>query len=139
MTIGQSIKNARLNAGLTQKQLAEKSGIATITLQQYERDVREPKLDTIAKIARALGLFANDLIKDQWKNVDMNPNHDTEVSVHENDSHQLLTRAFRKLNPEGQQKAVERVQELTEIPRYRATEQPQEAADASGDKEPDGE
>jgi len=43
---------------LTQKQLAEKSGIATITLQQYERGVREPKLDTIAKIARAMGLYA---------------------------------------------------------------------------------
>lgn len=33
--------------------------------------------------------------------------------------------AFRKLNTAGQQKAVERVEELTEIPRYQATSTPQ--------------
>lgn len=44
MEIGQSIQEARKKAKLTQKELAEKVGIATITVQQYERGVRTPKI-----------------------------------------------------------------------------------------------
>ena len=118
MTIGQSIQQARKKAGLTQKQLAEKSGIATITLQQYERGVREPKLDTIAKIARAMGLYASDLVDaGQWKHVQAGE-EDENFSAAEN---QLLHH-FRTLNDNGQTVAVERVQELAQIPAYqRAT------------------
>lgn len=36
-----------------------------------------------------------------------------------------ILQAYHKLNLDGQQKAVERVQELTEIPRYQATATPQ--------------
>lgn len=139
MTIGQSIKTARIKAGLTQKQLAEKSGIATITLQQYERDVREPKLVTIAKIARSLDLYASDLINDRWRDVSGDPTDDSEILAYANDEHQRLTKAFCMLNREGQKKAVERVQELTEIPRYRA-ESPaqgqQQPAGPEADKDP---
>ncbi len=38
-----------------------------------------------------------------------------------------LMDAFDKLNPDGQQKAVERVEELTEIPKYQNTETPTES------------
>ena len=114
MTIGQSIQQARKKAGLTQKQLAEKSGIATITLQQYERGVREPKLDTIAKIARAMGLYASDLVDAvQWKHVQPGE-EDENFSAAET---QLLHH-FRDLNDNGQSVAVERVQELAQIPAY---------------------
>ena len=114
MTIGQSIQQARKKAGLTQKQLAEKSGIATITLQQYERGVREPKLDTIAKIARAMGLYASDLVDaGQWKHVQPGE-EDENFSVAET---QLLHH-FGNLNDNGQSVAVERVQELAQIPAY---------------------
>lgn len=118
MTIGQNIKTARNNAGLTQKQLAEKSGIATITLQQYERGVREPKLETIAKIARALNLYAADLIQDQWKNVSMDSNDDTEVGVDEIDLYQRLTKAFSKLNRKGAKRAVDAVEDIAKITEY---------------------
>ena len=33
---GKNIKNARKKAGLTQKELAEASGVAKVTIQQYE-------------------------------------------------------------------------------------------------------
>ena len=54
MEIGQSIQEARKKAKLTQKELAEKVGMATITVQQYERGVRTPKIETLQKIAQAL-------------------------------------------------------------------------------------
>lgn len=54
MTIGEIIQAKRKKAGLTQKQLAEKVGVATITIQQYERNVREPKFEMLVKISEAL-------------------------------------------------------------------------------------
>lgn len=56
MEIGQNIQEARKKAKLTQKELAEKVGIATITVQQYERGVRTPKIETLQKIAQALNI-----------------------------------------------------------------------------------
>lgn len=50
------IKNLRNAYGLTQKELAEKAGVATITLQQYERNKREPRKETLSKIATALNI-----------------------------------------------------------------------------------
>lgn len=72
-TIGENIRNARKNAKLTQETLAEKAGIATITLRQYENGKRQPKIEPLRKIASALGLHISDLVdgtKDGWKSLD---------------------------------------------------------------------
>lgn len=47
------------------------------------------------------------------------------VSVQTHSPQALVLAAMEKLNNDGQQKAVERVEELTEIPRYTAPEPPQ--------------
>ncbi len=54
MTIGQKIQNFRKEKGYTQKQLAEKCGMATGTIQQYELNKREPRQEQLRKIADAL-------------------------------------------------------------------------------------
>lgn len=56
MTIGERIKAARKRAELTQEQLAQKSGVATITIRQYESDKREPRQKQIKAIANVLGV-----------------------------------------------------------------------------------
>ncbi|MGN0652338.1 MAG: helix-turn-helix domain-containing protein [Gemmiger sp.] len=120
MTIGENIRQARKKAGLTQRQLAEKSGVATITLQQYERGVREPKLDTIAKIARAMNLFASDLISDdQWQNVDMTFTDTTERYCQETPQYYRMVEAFSTLNHTGAEKAAVAVEDLAKVPEYR--------------------
>lgn len=43
MTTGQRIKAARKKAGMTQKEIAEKAGTATGTIQQYELGKRQPR------------------------------------------------------------------------------------------------
>ena len=53
---GELIKLARKGKGLTQKQLSEKTGLAVVTIQQYERNLRQPKLENIKKIAEALDI-----------------------------------------------------------------------------------
>lgn len=54
MSLGEKIQQARKEAALTQAQLAEKCGLAAITIQQYERDKRQPRLEQLVDIANAL-------------------------------------------------------------------------------------
>ena len=54
MTIGQKIKATRKNAGLTQKELAQKMGLSFQSIAQWENDLRKPKIETLKKIADAL-------------------------------------------------------------------------------------
>lgn len=117
MTIGKRISATRKQAGLTQAQLAEKCSVATITIQQYEAGKRQPRLDQLAKIAIALGVTVSDLVDDHyWSTVS---SAEYRASFAANPYKELLNGLFDQLNPEGQQKAVERVEELTEIPKYK--------------------
>ena len=61
MTTGQYIKRARQKAGMTQAQLAEKLGIPYQSIGQWERDIRNPKLDTLKRIAAALNITIQEL------------------------------------------------------------------------------
>lgn len=53
MSIADNIKFLRKQNNLTQKQLAEKSGLAVITIQQYEAGKYEPKKDSLYKLQKA--------------------------------------------------------------------------------------
>lgn len=64
MTIGEMLKKARIDAGLTQKQLAEKCEMADSAIRKYESGRIVPKIKTITKIASALGMSTSDFISD---------------------------------------------------------------------------
>ena len=104
--IGRKIKAARKSKGLTQRMLAEKIKKTFSTVQKYENGVVEPPLSVIVDIAAAL-----DMTPPQLMGFDVPLFADDTIEA------TLLT-AFDQLNDEGQQKAVERVEELTEIPKY---------------------
>src|SRR5215475_12917629 len=55
MTSGQLIREARLRAGLTQQQLAERLGRPLGQVNRWERDGAEPGLSTLLRILRACG------------------------------------------------------------------------------------
>ncbi len=52
----EAIKNARLQAGLSQEQAADLVGIKVQAWQKYEYGEREPKAEMLEKIAHALGV-----------------------------------------------------------------------------------
>lgn len=64
LEIGNRIKEARNEKGLTQKALAEKLDVSTITIQNYENNRRKPSLEMINKISEALDMTFNDLVND---------------------------------------------------------------------------
>lgn len=62
MIIGERIKSARQAAGMTQKELASRLGLATRTVQQYELGKRTPRIDQLQNIANALGVTMSELM-----------------------------------------------------------------------------
>ena len=54
MNIGEKIKTIRKSKGITQKKLSEETGIAEITIRQYEAGKYIPKIDKIELISKAL-------------------------------------------------------------------------------------
>jgi transcriptional regulator with XRE-family HTH domain len=46
---------ARMKAGLSQRQLAERAGVPTTMISAYERDLRQPALATLLRLVHAAG------------------------------------------------------------------------------------
>ena len=61
MTTGEKIAKARKGAKLTQKELGEKLGVSAQSVAQWENNLRNPKIETLVKIADALNLPLFDL------------------------------------------------------------------------------
>ena len=57
MSSSEKIKQFRKAKGLTQKQLADLTGLAEITIRQYEAGKYEPKIDKLRRIAAALVVY----------------------------------------------------------------------------------
>lgn len=126
---GKRIKLARKRANLTQKQLADKLGLATGTIQQYELGKREPSLDTIEEIASVLNISPLEIVTGgdfatlKWA-----------IQISDKEYRAKLLDSFDRLGPLGKAIASERVEELTEIPRYRrqdASAEPPEDTDTT--------
>ena len=56
MEIGEKIKRARQEAGITQAELARRLNVTPQTIGQYERGLINPKYETALKFAEALDL-----------------------------------------------------------------------------------
>lgn len=62
VSIGERILNLRKELNLSQKELAEKTGITEASLSRYENNLREPKAEIIAKISEVLGCSTDYLL-----------------------------------------------------------------------------
>lgn len=68
-TIGQRMRDIRESKGMTQKQVADKCGMADSAIRRYEAGGANPKLKTLLRIAGALGVSITDLldVPDEYK------------------------------------------------------------------------
>lgn len=65
MEIGDKIRLSRKKAGITQKELAERVGVTTRSIQYYEGNIRKPQTtEIIIKLAAALGQDVNYFLSD---------------------------------------------------------------------------
>lgn len=142
MSIGETIKSIRLSKNWTQKQLADRMGVTQSWVGMYESGQRRPKMDTLVKIADALGVQLQDLLQDEAVDLysqafpsdkvdaeDYIKNGGLQAYLQFADwgaqaerakRENALLESFHKLNEAGQLTALERLRELSEIPRYQA-------------------
>lgn len=153
MNIGESIKKARQEAGITQAELAKRLNVTPQTISQYERGLINPKYETALKFAEALNLQPSWLFGAKWG--ELTAEDTMNLAKKEQASHGLLwgllnpestetmiqtqqeldvQLAFRKLNDEGQRVAIERVEELAQIPKY---QRQQDTPAGQGKEEPE--
>lgn len=66
--IGGKIKDTRKRVGMTQTEVAEKMGVSYQTVAQWENGLRNPKPESVKRIADALGVGYLDLIPEdsEW-------------------------------------------------------------------------
>jgi transcriptional regulator with XRE-family HTH domain len=61
--IGDRLRQLRKQSLMTQEQLAERSGVAVSTIIRIERNQVEPHGSTIRKLAEALGVEPQELVR----------------------------------------------------------------------------
>lgn len=141
-SIGDNIKKARKKAGLSQESLAKTIGVTKAAISRYESGLREPSFEQLQKIARSLHVHTFDLIgKTATEAYEKGVDNASAMNEHfENVMESIwksygytgseeegqLIHAFSRLNPEGQKKAIERVLELLEVPKYQNSNPPAE-------------
>ena len=62
-TFAKNLRRAREKAGLSQEALGDRCGLHRTEISFLERAQREPRLSTIVKLAKALGVKPSDLLK----------------------------------------------------------------------------
>ena len=115
VTTGEKIRQARKEAGLTQKELGEKLKVSQAAIAQYENENANLQLHTIRKIADALCCSVNTLIGD-WSVYSLDETKDFFLyggkiaSINSN---------VKQLTFEAMNKVEEYTKDLLEIPKYR--------------------
>lgn len=131
MTVGENIRTWRKMHQYTQVELAAQAGISVNSLRLYESGKRKPNIDTLKKIADVLKIDVTALFssEDFAKMVISGGHIEYAYSngYEYNNSKEKIMNALDLLNPSGQQVAVERVEELTEIPKYQKDPPPEDS------------
>lgn len=126
MSLGTNIRDHRKKAGLTQKELAAKLGVATGTVQQYELDKRTPRMSMLIKIADIFSIYVDELCANNLTNYinisnalfGREPSNELAENVTPYSSNTSYT-MFNELNEKGQKKVVDYLEDIHKISEYR--------------------
>ncbi|HVO53114.1 MAG TPA: helix-turn-helix transcriptional regulator [Solirubrobacterales bacterium] len=62
-TLGTNLRDARLRLGLTQEQVAERSGVHATEVSRIEAGKRDPQVSTLRRLAAALKVSPGSLLE----------------------------------------------------------------------------
>jgi len=99
VTIGSKLKELRLQAGLTQVQLALASGLDQSMLARYESDQRTPSGPRLGALAKALGTSVEALLDGSQLPP---PSVEPKPHVHGNSTKALVQKILDQINTEHQ-------------------------------------
>lgn len=115
--IGKIIKEARLDKGYTQEELASKVGVQKSAIAKWENGrVSEIKRSNLKALAVALELDPNVLLSPS--DSDLSQPSSSAPTPERTEQEAMLLLAFRKLNGEGKTKVVEYTKDLSKMEKY---------------------
>lgn len=115
--------------GVSPSTAAKEIGLSNSIITYWKRGAT-PKADTVQKIANYFSVSVDSLLglKELRNMMDFfektiiaNAENETSDNTHSHDETQILS-SFHLLNELGRKKAIERVEELAEIPKYQASQ-----------------
>lgn len=124
---------------MTQAQLAEKLGVPFQSISQWERDIRNPKSETIQRIAAAIGCNPAELSQPARQSTPESRHKieelmgkepsflDGQLPTEKSETDKRIQRvkdAFDVMSQDGQEEATRRVEELARLPEYQKKESP---------------
>ncbi len=137
MTVGEKIRKTRKQKKMTQNALAGLTGLAAITIRQYEANKYIPKIENLLKITHALEtslpeflepgqtISEYDTTDDTWSSLikDGKPHQQIETEIINgnfqlNGEQRHILLLFDALNADGKKEALKRIEELSFIPAY---------------------
>lgn len=114
ITISKRIKEGLQLRDMKQTDLVNLTGITKGALSSYISGAYEPKQRNIYKIAKALN------VNEAWlMGYDVPMARENSDTTNLNDKATILLNSFNKLNEDGKDEAIKRVQELTELSKYK--------------------
>lgn len=124
--IGQNIKKARKEKGITQKKLGEILGVSQAAIGQFENEKSNPKIETLEKIASALEIPLALLLSAESEDMyDSMTSKEFElhqdmycVSVLDDKFIKEIMQCFAKLNDTGKQKVADYANDLCLAEQY---------------------
>lgn len=106
--IGTKLKALRLNAGLTQVQLAQAAGILQSVYTRYETESVTPLAPRLKAIAQALGVSVEEILDDSPSPTTPAP----KPHVHGNSREAKVQELFRQLDEEAQRVILKQMKAL---------------------------
>jgi transcriptional regulator with XRE-family HTH domain len=61
--LGKNLRRARKRAGLTQEEVAERSGVHATEVSRIEAGKRDPRISTMERLAEAVEVSPSDLLR----------------------------------------------------------------------------
>ena len=123
MTTGERLKLRRKEIGFSAEKVADQLGVSPATIYRYEKgDIEKVPVDSLAELAKILQTTPAYLMgwESQADQAEINDLLAQIQASEEKEQSRIAEKIqdFKKLNDDGKAKAIERVHELTEIPRY---------------------
>lgn len=130
--IGNRVKELRLSLGLTQEEFGEKIGLKKSGISNIENGTRNLSIRNIKLISKTFNvseLWLNSGVNDNtlksWEESSIKEKLQEKVNTIEQIQNTFgsdyvnILESFDELNPKGKQKAIEVVDDLTLIPKYK--------------------
>ena len=122
MTTGERLKLRRKEIGFSAEKVADQLGVSPATIYRYEKgDIEKVPVDSLAELAKILQTTPAYLMgwESQADQAEINDLLAQIQASEEKEQSRIaeMIQDFKKLNDDGKAKAIERVHELTEIPR----------------------